>query len=653
MLGYFPKDALENSKEKLEAQITENKNELDRLCAISDKTYYNFVRPFMEASERIHVLFNPISHLQGVMNGEKSQAAFTSCIPVLTTYFTELGQDKRVYEAFTQVKANYGGKLTYAQCKVLDDAIFDLELEGVNLPDDKKARVKEINVRLSELSDKFSQNLLDATNAYKMIITDKRELGEMPESDLDAYKTDEGWEFSLQMPSYIAFMTYVTNRDKREEVYRAYSSRAPENGALIPEILALKTEKAEILGYKSYAELNLRSMSAPSVDAVLEFLDKLATEGKSYAAKDMAKLKEYAARDGIAELAPHDTAYYTNKLKKEEYDYDEEALRPYFELNNTVKGMFNVVEKLFGVSFVEKQASLWDESAVFYELRFNGNVIGGLYLDLQARPEKRGGAWMDNWHTYHRDADDKIHLPQVFVVGNFPKATKDNPSLLRHDDVTTLFHEMGHALHHLLSRVDEQAVSGVNGIDWDTVEFPSQFFENFAYTPEVLNLIGIHYKTGEKLPKDMIDKITAARTFQEGMALARQLEFGMFDMLIHRAGRISEDDVQKTLDSVRKKVSVLIPPSYNRFQNGFLHIFSGGYAAGYYSYKWAEMLSSDAFLEFEKQGIFNESLAERYRDTVLALGASKKMDEIYREFLHRDPDPNAILRLSFGDKNLM
>ncbi len=642
-LGYFPSDCLEDSKAKLEKIINDNKSELEKLLNQSDRSYMNFVRPFMEAGERLSVFFTPVSHLQNVMNDGKSQEAFTSCLEPLTVYSTELSHNKLVYNTYVEIKRKEYGNLTAPERKVLDDAIFDFELEGVNLSDAGKDRIKSINVRLSELSDRFSQNLLDATNAYKIMITDESILGEMPESDKEAAKCEDGWEFTLQMPSYIAFMTYVTDRAKREEVYRAYSTRAPENGTLITEILKLRDEKACLLGFKNFAELNIRSMSAPSVGKVVEFLHELAAAGKPHAVTDKAKLAEFAAKDGVADIQAYDTSYYSNKFKKACYDYDEEALRPYFEQNRVVKGMFGIIKHLFNIDFTEKPVKLWHEKTKYYEMTENGRVIGGIFMDLEARPEKRGGAWMNNWQTHHRDAENKEHLPQAFIVANFPVSKPDNPSLLRHDDVTTLFHEMGHALHHLLSRVDEASVSGVNGIDWDTVEFPSQFFENYAYDPEVIDTLGAHWKTGEKLPKELIYKVVAARNFQEGMALVRQIEFGLFDMLIHME-RMDAEQVQKTLDSVRAEVAVIIPPEYNIFQNGFSHIFSGGYAAGYYSYKWAEMLSSDAFCAFAEKGIFDKELAKSYRDNVLGRGAGSKMSEIYRDFLGRDPDPKSILR---------
>lgn len=640
----FPLDCLENSLIKMNKIIEDNKTELNSLLSEPEKTYNGFVRPFMEVGERLNVFFTPVAHLQSVKNSESSQQAFTECIGEITAYYTELSHNKDVYDSFVEIKNKEYERLDTASQKVLDDAILNFELEGVNLAEDKKSRIKKINIRLSELGNDFSQNLLNATNAYKIEITDEKVLGEMPASDKASAKTDKGWTFTLQMPSYIAFMTHVTDRSLRETVYKAYSTRAPENAALITEILSLRAEKANILGAESYAELNLRSMAAPSVDTVLTFLEKLGKTGKPHGMKDVNDMLEIAKADGMDEIAAYDTAYYSEKLKKERYDFDEEKLRPYFEKESVVNCLFEILRKIFGVTASKKDAELWDEKAVYYELSLHGRKAG-LYLDLEARPDKRGGAWMNNWHTHHKDANNVEHMADAFVVANFPVSTLDTPSLLRHDDVTTLFHEMGHAIHHLFSGVDEISVSGVNGIDWDTVEFPSQFLENFAYAPQVLDMLSKHHLTGETIPKDLRDKLINARNFQAGFALVRQTEFGLFDMRIHLA-KMDDKEVQRCLDGVRKEVSVIIPPKYNKFQHGFSHIFSGGYAAGYYSYKWAEMLSADAYCAFMEAGIFNETLAKSYLDTVLKLGASRKMDEIYRMFLGRDPDPEALLKLA-------
>ncbi|MDR2105124.1 MAG: M3 family metallopeptidase [Deferribacteraceae bacterium] len=642
-LGKFPTTILNRAVRLITDKIEKNKEELDRLLSIKDKSYLNFVRPYMELSYELSALFSPVSHLNGVKNSERSQKVLNKCIPLISTYYTQLAQDERVYKTFKKIYSK--GGLNSAQYKVLEDSILDFELSGVNLPKKEKKRVEEINLRLSLLSEEFNQNVLNDTLKYKIVITDPAVLGDMPESDKLAAQKQGGWEFGLLPPSYLAFMTHAADRSKREEVYRAYTTRAPQNGKIITEILALREELADILGCKNYAELNIKRMSAPNSESVAAFLTSLAEECTPFAERELKQLTEFAEKLGVNDLAAYDLAFYSEKLKKSIFDYNEEQTRPYFELNSVVNGLFSVLNRLFGLSFEKKEVKLWDEGAAFYNVYLKGRLIGGLYTDLCAREDKRGGAWMDDWHTYHRDHKGKIHLPEVMVVGNFPPILDGKPSLLRHNDLTTLFHEMGHALHHLLSQVEEAAVSGIKGIDWDTVEFPSQFLENFGYEPEVLDEISSHFETGEKLPSALRDEIYASKNFQAGLSMLRQLEFGVFDISIHMQGALSEDEVQAVLDDVRKRYAVIAPPSYNKFQNGFSHIFGGGYAAGYYSYKWAEMLAADAFLEFQKRGVFNKDLAEAYLNTVLKLGASKKMDEIYRSFLGRDPKPSSLIEL--------
>ncbi|GAB7140607.1 M3 family metallopeptidase [Deferribacterales bacterium RsTz2092] len=643
-LGNFPKDALNNSKAHISEIIAANEAHIVRLLTEPHKTYLNFVRPLADLDDRLNLAFMPISHLNSVKNTAETQKVYADCIGDITTYSTKISQHIDIYNSFLSIRSCEYDKLDTSQKKVLDDAILAFELAGVALPVDKKARVMEINVRMNEICNEFSQNLLNATNAYKLTITDESLLGEMPESDKITYKTDTGWAFGLQMPSYIAFMTYVTDRVKREEMYRAYTTRAPENGAIITEILALRDELAHILSCKNSAEKRLKEMAAPSVNAVLEFLRELGKKGKPYAIKEFEEMSALAVRDGLDGLSAYDTAYYSNKLKKEIF-FDEEELRPYLESDRVVSKLFELLNRMFGITLKWVDTELWDKKAKFYEVYRADKLIGGLYIDLEARTDKRGGAWMNDWHTHYIDSKGVQHLPDAFIVGNFPPSTESIPSLLRHSDVVTLFHEMGHALHHIMSIVNEYNVSGSHGIEWDTIEFPSQFLENFAYSSDVLNDLAMHYETDERLPSNLLDKVIAARNFQEGLALVRQLEFGLFDMLIH-CQLLDEHGVQQILDKVRHEVAVVAYPNYNKFQNGFSHIFSGGYAAGYYSYKWAEMYAADAYLAIERAGAKANELTKRYCDTVLAMGASRNMDEIYELFLGRQPEPDAILRLA-------
>jgi oligopeptidase A len=642
-IGNFPAAVLNRAEKSVKKKIEKNRKELEKLLAIENKSYLNFVRPYMELSYELSSLFAPVAHLNGVKNSPKSQKVFGACLPLIAEYSAELAQNEELYNAFAAINENR--RLDGAQKKVVEDSLLDFELGGVNLPKDKKERAKDIAVRLSLLSEEFNQNLIDDTLKFKLTVDDETLLGKMPESDKAAAFKDGVWEFGLLPPSYMAFMTYAADRAKREEMYRAYMTRAPQNGALITEILALRGELAALLGYDNYADLNNKRMSAPSAPEVLSFLYSVADMCVPFAAAEAGELRNIARECGLENLASYDLAFYAEKLKKAKFDFDEETTRPYFEAENVLNGLFSVLNRLFGLRFHKKAIKLWDEGAAYYEVHTGDTLTGGLYTDIFARPDKRGGAWMDDYHTYHIDPGGKRHLSEVMIVANFPPPADGKPSLLHHSDLVTLFHEMGHALHHLLSKVDEAALSGVRGIDWDTVEFPSQLLENFAYEPEVLSGISSHIETGEKLPPDLRDKIALSRNFQAGLSALRQLEFGIFDMLIHSQTPLDEDGVQKVLDTVRHKYTVFMPPSYNKFQNGFSHIFGGGYAAGYYSYKWAEMLAADAFLEFKRRGIFYQPLAEAYMNTVLRLGASKKMGEIYREFIGRDPDPAALAEL--------
>ena len=517
------------------------------------------------------------------------------------------------------------------------------------MEEDKKQKLKEINVKLGNLSSEFAKNLLDATDNYEMIIEDFEDVKELPETDLKAAEIKkEGktlYRFTLKQPSYIAYMTYGTNRQKREELYKAYVTRAPKNDELIEEILKLRDEKAKLLGFNNYAELSLETKMAESPDRVVEFLRKLAKKSKPQAKKEFEELSEFAKEKGFKEkLQAFDIAYFSNKLKKEKLDIDEDAYRPYFEKESVVNGLFKFLKKLFKIDVKRVKTPVWDESVSCYEISKNGKIVGRLYLDLEAREGKRGGAWMNEWVTHHIDETGKEIYPVAFIVANFAPSSQEMPSLLRHDDVVTLFHESGHAFHHLLSKVKEPLVSGINGVEWDAVEFPSQFLENFAYEEEVLREFAFHYKTKEPLSKDMMKKLKDAKNFQSAMAMVRQLEFGLFDMLIHMKAKTKED-VQRILDEVRDEVAVVKPPKYNKFQWGFGHIFAGGYAAGYYSYKWAEVLSADAFFMFVDNGIYNDEISESYIQEVLCKGGSRPAMESFKAFAKREPKIEALLKL--------
>jgi len=650
MFKEFNLEKLTDSKVLLEKLLEQSKNEILELMKIENKTYENFVMPYEEIGEGINDFVTPIFHIDSVKNSEVTGKVYEECLPVLSKYETWISQNDNIYKVLKDIQSNYKSTLNSIQNKVLENEIRDFKLSGSHLDKDKKKRLEEINLTLSELSHKFSQNLLDATNDYEMIIEDKEDVKEIPVSDLEFAAFEENgitkYKFTLQIPSYMAYITYGTSREKREELYKAYCTRAPENGKVIEEILSLKNEKAKILGFKSYSEYSLQTKMASKEEEVITFLEELGHKGKAKAIEEIEELKQLALQDGINDFRSSDMAYYSEKLKKAKYDLDEEYYRPYFEQNSVLTGFFEFLHQMFDVKFVEVNAQVWDEKVKVYNLLTNDKEIGRIYIDLEARKDKRGGAWMNNWHSHYINAKGDKKLPTAFIVCNFPQSTDTTPSLLRHSDVVTLFHEMGHALHHLLSDISEPYVSGISGVAWDTVEFPSQFLEYFSYDKDVLKLFAKHYETKEVLNDEAIDRIIKAKNFQSSLALVRQVEFALFDFKLYQDLYKSEKEVQTLLDDVREEFAAMIPPSYNKFQNGFSHIFAGGYSAGYYSYKWAEVLSADAFYMFiDSNNIFNKKLAAHYKETILSKGGSSNMDELFYNFAQRKPSVDSLLKI--------
>ncbi|MDK2041330.1 M3 family metallopeptidase [Aliarcobacter butzleri] len=646
----FNLDNLENSKEILEKLLDEKRVLINELLNIENKTYKNFVLPFQEIGESINEFLTPIFHIDSVKNSEITTKVYEECLPIISKYETEISQNENIYLSLKDIQSNEKYILNDIQNKVLENEIRDFELSGCNLENNKKKRLEEINLKLSELSHKFSQNLLNATNAFEMIITDFEDVKEIPQSDLELAKFEEDgitkYKFTLQMPSYLAYITYGTNRERREEIYKAYCTKAPENGKIIEQILALKDEKVKILGFKNYAQYSLATKMAKTEDDVISFLEELGNKAKKKAKEELEEIKEIALKDGITDFRSSDMAYYSEKLKKAQYDLDEEYYRPYFEQQSVLNGFFNFLHQMFNIKFTKTQTKAWDEKVKVYDLSEDGKTIARIYIDLEARKDKRGGAWMNNWHSHFRNSNGEINLPTAYIVGNFPQSTKEIPSLLRHSDVVTLFHEMGHALHHLLSKIEEPFVSGISGVAWDTVEFPSQFLEYFSYDKDVLKLFAKHYQTGEVLDDEAIDRIIKAKNFQSSLATVRQIEFALFDFKLYQKLYKTEDEIQYLLDTIREEFAAIIPPIYNKFQNGFSHIFSGGYSAGYYSYKWAEVLSADAFYMFIDSGnIFNKELGIKYRDTILSQGGSYDMDKLFFDFAKREPSIDSLLKI--------
>ena len=645
MFVEFKVGDLESFPAEFETLLNQQREIIDSLASSSSSSYEDIIKPLEDLDEARESLFTTVSNLNSVVNSPKTQEAYEKSLPLLSQFHNDLGQNEKLYSKLKEIKTD-----NISRKRVLENLILDFKLSGAELEKSQKDELKEINLRLSELSNRFAQNLLNATKSFEMVVEDFEDVKELPKSDLESAKIEKDgktkWRFTLQAPSYLAYITYGSSRELREKIYRAYTTRAPENGEVIDEILALKAKKAEILGYENYAEYALESRDASSQESVLSFLWKLVELSKPRAKEELQELRDFARElDGLETLESFDLAYYSEKLKKQKFDFDENETKPYFATKRVVDGLFEILFELFGVEFKKIETEVWHESVEVFELEQNGEVIARLYLDLEARESKRGGAWMHDWQTHFIDQTGKKHLPVAFVVANFPKASKEFPSLLTHSDVVTLFHEMGHAIHHLFSQIAERGVSGVNGVAWDTVEFPSQFLENFAYEEAIIKRFAKHYESSESMPEELIKKIKKSKNFLSAMGMLRQLEFGIFDFMLHQK-LYSGDEVQRLLDEVRQKVAVVFPPEYNRFQHGFAHIFAGGYSAGYYSYKWAEVFSADAFFEcLGDEGEFKKERADGYLTHILQKGGSKSMSQLYRDWLKREPKVESLIRL--------
>ncbi|MBL0709086.1 MAG: M3 family metallopeptidase [Sulfurimonas sp.] len=636
---------LDNFIEELEKNIKTNDEKIEKLLKQKSKTYVSLVKPIEMLEEKLEQFFTPLSHLNAVNNSDETQKIYADSLPIITEYSTKLSQNIDIYNAYKEIQKNEEKALNFEQKRVLELNILNFELSGAHLDAKVKQRLQEINIRLSELSNNFSQNLLDATNEYEYIIEDEADVEGLAKSDIQSARYEEDskvkYRFTLQMPSYIAYMTYGKNAKIRESLYKAYVTRAPQNAQIIDELLSLKDEMSKLLGFENYAQYSIKSKMATSEKNVLDFLQTLVKSSKSQAKDELKELQKMSE----TKLQSFDSAYYSELLKKEKYDIDEEIYRPYFEQNRVVLGMFEFLNNLFGMRFEKVQEKLWDEKASSYDLYVDDKLRARLYLDLEARKSKRGGAWMHNWQSHCLDENTKEQLASAFVVCNFPPSTSTSASLLRHDDVVTLFHEMGHAIHHILSSVDENEVSGVNGVEWDAVEFPSQFLENFAYEPSVLKLFASHYESGKVISDEMINKLVKSKNFLSASSMLRQVEFSIFDFKLHTKV-YKGDEVQDLLDSIRKETALIETPSYNKFQNGFAHIFAGGYSAGYYSYKWAEVLSADAFFSVVDEGIFHSKTAKKYLEIILNGGGAKSMDIYFKELMGREPNPQNLLRLN-------
>ncbi|NEV62296.1 oligopeptidase A [Thiorhodococcus minor] len=637
---------------------------IDRLTSEVDiPTWESFVEPLEEMDDLLSRTWSPVGHLNGVLNSEALRAAYNACLPKLSEYGTEVGQNEGLFRAYQTVAAQE--HLDQAQRKLLDNALRDFHLSGVDLPPEKKARYKAISQELSQLTSKYSENVLDATNAWSKLIEDPERLKGLPESALAlasqnaAQQGKDGWLFTLDMPCYLPVLTYADDRDFRFEMYEAYGTRASDQGPhagrwdnteIMERILALRHELAQLLDFANFAERSLATKMARAPDEVVGFLKDLAEHSVKQARRELGELEAFAREHyDVTELAPWDIAYYSEKLRVHRYQISQEELRPYFALSRVLSGLFGVVERLFGIQIQEvEHFETYHPNVRFFEIRdlLTGALRGQFYLDPYARQNKRGGAWMDvctnRMHTTRCD-----QIPVAYLVCNFTPPVGEKPSLLTHNEVETLFHEFGHGLHHMLTKVDYPGVAGINGVPWDAVELPSQFLENWCWERDSLDLFAVHWETGKPLPQDLYDRMTAAKNFQSAMQMVRQLEFALFDFRMHleydpnKGGRIYE-----ILEQVRDQVAVIRPPAFNRFAHGFSHIFAGGYAAGYYSYKWAEVLSADAFSLFEEKGVFDADTGRAFLENILERGGSEDAMKLFVDFRGREPNTDALLRHS-------
>jgi oligopeptidase A len=624
----------------------------------------NLMAPLEEIDDKIGRFWAPMSHLHSVLSGDAWREAYSACLPLLTAYNSEMGQNRPLFErvqAFAESDAF--GRLNGPRQQAVRNMLRDFTLSGVALEGDKASRFSEIQQRLSELSTGFSNNVLDATDGWEKLISDAAELAGVPATVLDNLRESaqakglDGYRLSLDIPTYLPIMQYADNRELREEMYTAYATRASvqgpqagkwDNGPLMVEISQLRQEMAQLLGFEHYSEYSLASKMAESSQQVIDFLEELAAASKPVAAKEFAELAAFAAEQGVTELKAWDVAYFSEKLKEASFTLSQEALRPYFPVEKVMSGLFKITGQLFDIEISAlNDADFWHKDAQCYRISRNGEVLAHFYLDLYARNNKRGGAWMANARGRRLLDDGSVQQPVAFLVCNFSSPTSERPSLLTHNEVTTLFHEFGHGLHHMLTQIDCLSVAGISGVAWDAVELPSQFLENWCWEKSVIPDISAHYQSGEPLPEDMLDKMLAAKNFQSGMQMLRQIEFSLFDFKLHMQSDINDEaDIDSVINAVRDQVAVFQPPAFNRFQNSFSHIFAGGYAAGYYSYKWAEVLSADAFSLFEEKGVMNVEVGKKFRTEILERGGSEAADVLFKNFRGRAPANDALLRHS-------
>lgn len=641
-------------------------------------TWNNLIAPLEEEDDQLNQAWSPVSHLHAVKNTSELRKAYQVCIAKLSNYQTEVGQNHQLFLAYQAIHDREDFKtLSQAQQKSITDALQHFKLAGVALEKVKQARYKAIQQRLATLTTQYENHVMDATDHWFCHIEDKARLSGLPVHTLHAAQAKaqskqlSGWCLGVDAPCYLAVMTYADDRELRQTLYTAFVTRASDQGPdanrydntpIMDEILALRHELAQLLGFDNFAALSIEPKMAESTEQVVDFLMDLVGKAKPAARKEIETLQQFATEKGFqGQLQAWDIAYFSEKLSQERYGLSQETLRPYFPVEQVMQGLFELIQRIYGMRVSARVVDTWDPAVKFYDIHDRqGEWRGSLYVDLYARPQKRGGAWMDECRVRRRMARGGLQAPVAYLTCNFAAPIDNQPACITHDDVVTLFHEFGHCLHHLMTRVEVAAVSGINGVEWDAVELPSQFMENFCWQREVIDLISKHVDTGAKLPDDLLSALQRSRTFQSAIALLRQVEFALFDFLLHRDYLLENDSfpsslptecsnpennyIRKTLNQVRQDVAVLIPPEFNRFQNSFTHVFSGGYAAGYYSYKWAEVLSADAFSRFEDEGILNAKTGHDFLTCILEKGGSDKAINLFKKFRGRTPQIEALLR---------
>ncbi|MDG6374150.1 oligopeptidase A [Glaesserella parasuis] len=646
----------------IEQLIQQCRDTIEQVSQIDTPTWENFYLPQAITGDKLSRAWSPVGHLNAVKNSPELREAYQACLPMLSEYSTWVGQHQGLYQGYVKLK-NSPEFATYslAQKKAIENSLRDFELSGISLPADKQKRYGEISARLSELSSQFSNNVLDATMGWDIVIDDDADLKGLPESALEGAKLSaqskekSGYRFTLEFPSYLPVMTYCENRELRQKMYEAYNTRASDQGpnagkwdnsAIMAETLELRLELAKLLGFESYAELSLATKMAENPTQVVDFLEGLANRSKEQGKKELAELKAFAKESyGVSELQPWDIAFYSEKQKQALYAINDEELRLYFPEERVLSGLFELVKRIFGMRVEEqKEFDSYHENVRFFNIFDETDRLrGSFYLDLYARENKRGGAWMDDCINQKRLADGSLQKPVAYLTCNFNKPIGDKPALFTHDEVTTLFHEFGHGIHHMLTEIDVGDVSGINGVPWDAVELPSQLLENWCWEEDALAFISGHYQTGEPLPKEKLTQLLKAKNFQAAMFVLRQLEFGLFDFRLHMS-EPKENIVLDTLKAVKAQVAVVELPTFVRTPHSFSHIFAGGYAAGYYSYLWAEVLSADAFARFEEEGIFNREVGQSFLDNILTRGGSEEPMVLFERFRGRKPTLDALLR---------